>query len=89
LPISRTVSPIDPELTNTVPTKNCCDGIDIVISSVGITKQTDGLSYIDVDYQANLNLLNEAQKSGVSKFVYVSVLNGEKLRLNLSQEAIK
>ena len=35
---------------------------------------------MDVDYQANLNLLKEAQASGVRKFVYVSVLNGDKLR---------
>jgi uncharacterized protein YbjT (DUF2867 family) len=35
---------------------------------------------MDVDYQANLNLLHEAQKSGVRKFIYVSVLNGKKLR---------
>ena len=54
---------------------NACKGIDIVISTVGITKQKDGLTYNDVDYQANLNLLNEAIKSGVKKFVYVSVFN--------------
>jgi uncharacterized protein YbjT (DUF2867 family) len=35
---------------------------------------------MDVDYQANMNLLKEAKKSGVKKFVYVSVLNGQKLR---------
>ena len=35
---------------------------------------------MDVDYQANMNLLKEAQKSGGKKFIYVSVLNGEKLR---------
>ncbi len=35
---------------------------------------------MDVDYQANMNLLKEAKKSGVKKFIYVSVLNGEKLR---------
>ena len=51
-----------------------------VISTVGITKQKDGLTYMDVDYQANLNLLEEAKKSGVKKFIYVSVLNGEKLK---------
>lgn len=68
------------EVTNRVSLKNCCDDIDVVISSVGITKQTDGLSYLDVDYQANLNLLNEAKRSGVIKFIYVSVLNGEKLK---------
>ena len=35
---------------------------------------------MDVDYQANKNLLEEAQKSGVRKFIYVSVLNGEKMK---------
>lgn len=34
---------------------------------------------MDVDYQANINLLKNAQQAGVSKFIYVSVLNGEKL----------
>lgn len=33
-----------------------------------------------VDYQANLNLLNEARENGVRKFIYVSLLNGERLR---------
>jgi uncharacterized protein YbjT (DUF2867 family) len=57
-----------------------CQGVDYVISTVGITKQKDGLTYFDVDYQANLNLLKEAINSGISKFIYVSVLNGEKLK---------
>jgi uncharacterized protein YbjT (DUF2867 family) len=35
---------------------------------------------MDVDYQANMNLLQQAKQSGVSKFIYVSVLNGEQLR---------
>lgn len=68
------------EVTNSSTLEDCCNGIDIVISTLGITRQTDGLSYMDVDYQANLNLLNEAKKNNVRKFVYVSVLNGEKLK---------
>ena len=68
------------ELTNPDSIRECCKGIDIVISTVGITKQKDGFNYMDVDYQANMNLLKEAKKSGVKKFIYVSVLNGEKLR---------
>jgi len=71
---------VQAEITDKSTLKNCCEGIDIVISSVGITKQKDGLTYMDVDYQANLNLLEEAKKSGVRKFIYVSVLNGEKLK---------
>ncbi len=68
------------ELTVPDSIRECCNGIDVVISTVGITRQKDGLTYMDVDYQANMNLLKEAQKSGVKKFIYVSVLNGEKLR---------
>ena len=68
------------EITRPETLKGCCSEIDTVISTVGITRQKDGLTYLDVDYQANLNLLNEARESGVRKFIYVSVLNGDKLR---------
>ncbi len=68
------------EITLPEMLKGCCSGIDTVISTVGITRQKDGLTYLDVDYRANLNLLNEACKSGVRKFIYVSVLNGENIR---------
>jgi uncharacterized protein YbjT (DUF2867 family) len=71
---------IKAELTKPDSIKECCKGVDIVISTVGITRQKDGLTYMDVDYQANMNLLKEAQKSGVKKFIYISVLNGGKLR---------
>ena len=57
-----------------------CGGIDVVFSSVGITRQKDGLTYKDVDYQGNRNLLTIAEESRVSKFVYVHVLNAEKLQ---------
>jgi uncharacterized protein YbjT (DUF2867 family) len=35
---------------------------------------------MDVDYQGNLNLLEEAKKEGISKFIYISVFNAEKMR---------
>jgi uncharacterized protein YbjT (DUF2867 family) len=50
----------------------------MVFSCVGITRQKDGFTYMDVDYQGNQNLLNEALRSNVKKFVYVSVFNAEK-----------
>jgi uncharacterized protein YbjT (DUF2867 family) len=71
---------IKAEITQPDAIANCCDNIDVVISTVGITRQKDGLTYMDVDYQANLNLLNEAKRGGAKKFIYVSVLNGDKLR---------
>ena len=67
-------------LTDPKSIENCCRNTDIVISTVGITRQKDGFTYMDVDYQANLNLLEEARRSGVRKFIYISVLNGDKLR---------
>jgi uncharacterized protein YbjT (DUF2867 family) len=57
-----------------------CKDIDIVISSLGITKQKDGLTYMDVDYQGNKNILNEARAENASKFMYISVFNASKLR---------
>jgi uncharacterized protein YbjT (DUF2867 family) len=69
------------EITQPNSIKDCCKNIDVVISTVGITRQKDGLTYMDVDYQANMNLLREAKKNGVKKFIYFSVLNGEKLKI--------
>ncbi len=75
---------IEAEVTKPLSINNCCEGIDVVISTVGITRQKDGLTYMEVDYQANMNLMLEAKKSSVKKFIYVSVLGGEKLkRLNI------
>ena len=71
---------IEAEVTLPATLKGIFNQIDCVISTVGITRQKDGLTYMDVDYQANVNLLNEAIKAGVSKFVYVSVLNGQYMK---------
>ena len=60
--------------------RGICKDIDIVISSLGITRQKDGLTYMDVDYQGNKNLLNEAIEENVSRFMYISVFNANKLR---------
>lgn len=74
------VSIIEAAITDPAAIRDCCRNIDVVISTVGITRQKDHLTYMDVDYQANLNLLREAQRSGVKKFIYVSVLHGQELR---------
>lgn len=68
------------EVTKPETLRDICKGIDTVISTVGITRQKDGLTYMDVDYQANMNLLEEAKKAGVKHFVYVSAINGNKYR---------
>ncbi len=68
------------ELTQPDTLKGVLNCVDTLISTVGITRQKDGLRYMDVDYQANVNLLKEAQNAGVRKFIYVSVLNGQNMR---------
>ncbi len=67
------------QVTDPASLAGVCQGIDIVFSSIGITRQKDNLSYIDVDYQGNKNLLEQAQKNNVSNFVYVSVLNADQM----------
>jgi len=68
------------EVTDVGFVREICKDIDIVFSSIGITKQKDNLTYLDVDYQGNKNLLEDAQKEGASKFIYVSVFNAEKMK---------
>lgn len=70
---------VEAEVTRPESLGGVMEGIDTVISTIGITKQKDGLTYMDVDYQGNKNLLDEAKKNGVRKFIYVSLLNGERL----------
>ena len=68
------------EVTQANDLKGVCEGVEVVISTLGITRQKDGLTYRDVDYQANLNLLKEAIQAGVKKFIYISVINGASFR---------
>jgi uncharacterized protein YbjT (DUF2867 family) len=71
---------IEAEVTELKTLQGILKGVDVVISTIGITRLKDGLTYWDVDYQANKNLLNQALLEGVKKFVYVASLNGEKMR---------
>ena len=50
-----------------------CDDIDVVFSSLGMTRPQGRRSYHDVDYQGNKNILDLAIHAKVRKFVYVSV----------------
>jgi uncharacterized protein YbjT (DUF2867 family) len=53
------------------------EGIDLVYSSVGISRQRDGLTFEQVDYQCNRNLIDLCRGSSVSRFVYVSMQGAE------------
>ena len=54
-----------------------CDGADVVISTVGLTKASAEVSCYDVDLDGNRNLLREAKRAGVRHFAYVSVLKAD------------
>ncbi len=71
---------IEAEVTQPGTLNQVCAGIDVVFSSVGITRQKDGLTFRDVDYKGNKNLLDAALRAGVKKFVYVSVFKGRNFR---------
>ena len=54
--------------------KGLCDGVDIVITTMGLTTSSTKFTAYDIDYQGNMNLYNEAVRSGVKKFNYISVI---------------
>lgn len=70
---------IEAQATKAGSLKGAMAGVDLVISCLGITRQSDGLDYRDVDYQANLNLLREAEREGVPRFAYIHVLRASEL----------
>lgn len=68
------------QVTEPESLKDAAKGIDWVFSSIGITRQKDNLTYMDVDYQGNLNLLREAEKADVDRFEYIAICCPEKMR---------
>ncbi len=72
------------ELTRPETLSGLMDDVDLVFSSVGISRQRDGLTFEQVDYQCNKNLIDLCQSSRVQRFVYVSMQGAE----NIMQLAI-
>lgn len=66
------------DVTRPEQLKGLCDGADAVITTVGLTRTSAEVTNYDIDYQGNLNLLNEAKRASVKKFAYVSVLKADK-----------
>ncbi|MCW8796276.1 MAG: NAD(P)H-binding protein, partial [Chlorobium sp.] len=56
-----------------------CDDIDIVFSSLGLTKPDFKHTSFDIDYMGNKRILDLALKAKVKKFIYISVFNAEKM----------
>ncbi len=57
--------------------KGLCAGADVVITTMGVTGSSTKVTNYDIDYQGNLNLLNEAKASKAKHFVYISVIKAD------------
>lgn len=71
-----TVKQIDVTVPDSL--KGLCDGVDAVITTIGLTGASTKFTNYDIDYKGNLNLLNEAVKANVKQFDYISVINADK-----------
>lgn len=50
------------------------DGVDTVITTVGLTTASKTLNCYDIDFNGNMAILKEAKKAGVKTFNYISVI---------------
>ncbi|MBQ8321162.1 MAG: SDR family oxidoreductase [Clostridia bacterium] len=66
------------DVTNPETLKGICEGCESVITTVGLTKGSATVTPYEIDYQGNLNLLNEAKASGVKYFTFISVIKADK-----------
>lgn len=65
------------DVTKPETLKGLCDDADAVITTVGLTGASTTVTHYDIDLEGNKNLLSEAKRAGVKKFVYISVLKAE------------
>ena len=73
-------TPLKIDMTDREKLKGCCDGVEAVITTVGLTKASETVTAYDIDFGANKNLLDEAKRAGVKYFSFVSVLKADKGR---------
>lgn len=66
------------DVTDPEALEGLCDGADAVITTVGLTKASKTVTNMQIDYQGNLNLLNEAKRAGVKYFDFVSVYTADR-----------
>ena len=67
------------------PLDEACAGVDVVFSGLGASSRFDRgprKHYRDTDTKPNLRLLAAAERAGVARFAYVTLLHADKLRGN-------
>ena len=57
-----------------------CDGVSVVVSTLGVRSLARKPTPWEVDYQGNLNVLALARQAGVRHFIFIAVLHGEEVR---------
>lgn len=67
------------EITQPETLSGLMDDIDLVFSCVGISRQRDGLTFEQVDYQCNKNLIDLCASANVCRFTYVSLQGAENI----------
>jgi uncharacterized protein YbjT (DUF2867 family) len=68
------------DVTNQASLNGICNGFDIVISALGKSVSPfdeSKPSFNDIDFTANAYILDEAKKSSIKKFIYISALHME------------
>lgn len=63
------------EITEDSFAAGLCDGVDRVASALGVTRQN--ADPWDVDFRANLRVLEDAERRGVRSFLYVNVMHAQ------------
>lgn len=61
----------------------CCEGVEVVVSALGasVSPSLGGrAAFGRVDVPAHVNLIAEAKRAGVRRFVYVSVAHADRMR---------
>lgn len=64
------------DLTNPRDIRKACDGVQYVISAHGSTEANGGVQ--ELDYRANVDLIDAAKECGVEHFVFISVLGADR-----------
>ncbi|MGH1344783.1 MAG: NAD(P)H-binding protein [Nannocystales bacterium] len=70
---------IEADVTQPATLAGALDGAALVFSALGITRQTDKVTYEDIEYTANHNVLHEAARAGVKRFGVISAVNPDVL----------
>ncbi|MBQ6755837.1 MAG: NAD(P)H-binding protein [Oscillospiraceae bacterium] len=63
------------DATNSATLKGICDGVEVVITTMGLTGASTKFTSYDIDHRGNMNLYEEAKRAGVKKFNYISVIS--------------